>query len=75
LLEFVRTHGLEGNTAYFYKRNKGREWYALIYGLYPDKGSAVREVGLLPEHLRKSGPWVRSFGSIQRDISRKEDVG
>lgn len=75
LVEFARNHGLKGNIAYFYRKRGRRDWYSLIYGLYPDKVSALKELGRLPERLRESGPWVRSFGSIQRDISGKADVG
>jgi len=75
LVQFVRTHGLEGNIAYFYKKHKRGDWYSLIYGLYPDKTRALREARLLPERLQKAGPWVRNFGSIQLEIERTKKHG
>jgi len=75
LVHFVKTHGLEGNIACFHKKHKRRDWYSLIYGLYPDKASALKGARLLPERLREAGPWVRRLGSIQQDISKQKNTG
>ncbi|HEB80425.1 MAG TPA: hypothetical protein ENI71_00955 [Chromatiales bacterium] len=42
--------------------------YALVYGIYPSRESAVRAAGTLPRALRSVRPWVRSLASVQAAI-------
>lgn len=71
LLKFARSHALGDNVAYYHKYYKGRDWYALIYGLYPGWSKAMEALKNLPESLYKSSPWVRRISSIQKSINMK----
>jgi DamX protein len=50
------------------KLHNGREWYALVYGDYPDRASAERAVAALPRELSGMRPWVRRLDAIQGEI-------
>jgi len=51
-------------------RRNGKSWYVLVYGSFPDKESAVGTIERLPPTLKRSGPWPRSFSSLQDELSR-----
>jgi hypothetical protein len=46
-------------------RHGGAVRFALLHGAFPDRDAASRAIGALPQGLRKSSPWVRSFGELQ----------
>lgn len=48
----------------------GKAWFVLVYGSFSTKESARDTIGRLPASLRQSGPWVRSFSSLQDELSR-----
>lgn len=48
----------------------GKPWFVLVYGSFASKASARDTIGRLPASLRQSGPWVRSFSSLQDELSR-----
>ncbi len=48
----------------------GKSWFVLVYGSFSTKESARDTIGRLPASLRQSGPWVRSFSSLQDELSR-----
>ena len=66
--QFVREHGLEGRATWFHTRQNGRDWYAVIYGVYPDRAAALAARNALPETLRRQSPWARSFASIHAEL-------
>jgi len=51
-------------------RRNGKAWYVLIYGSFPDKESAAGTIQRLPPALKRTGPWPRSFSSLQDELSR-----
>ena len=65
---FIKRHDLEGKVAYFHSRHEGRDWYAAVYGIYPDRAAAEQAAKALPAALRELSPWVRSFSSIHDDL-------
>ncbi len=48
----------------------GKPWFVLVYGSFASKESARDTISRLPASLRQSGPWVRSFSSLQDELSR-----
>ena len=66
--QFVRDHHLEGKATWFRSRQNGRDWYAVIYGVYPDRASALAARNALPAALRRQSPWARSFASIHSEL-------
>ncbi|MCM8920331.1 MAG: AAA family ATPase [Candidatus Thiodiazotropha sp.] len=60
-----------GDEAYTFKTTRnGAPWYALLWGVYPDRNKAEEAVASLPSAVRKGGVWVRSFASLQQTIPR-----
>jgi septal ring-binding cell division protein DamX len=54
--------------AYYRAVKKGKNWYPLLYGLYPSKEAAKQAIERLPREYQKLKPWVRSLGAIQSEI-------
>lgn len=69
LQHFIAANHLDGKTAYFRKRVKGRTWHSLIYGVYTDTASARSAMSQLPEPVRRSKPWILKIGSVQKAIN------
>jgi septal ring-binding cell division protein DamX/type II secretory pathway predicted ATPase ExeA len=74
LLEFIEETRLNnrGRVAYFRSQLKGKDWYRLLYGVYPSKKGADSELNNLPSNIRQLSPWIRRIAPIQRAI--KENV-
>lgn len=46
--------------------HRNKEWYVLLYGVYPDRQQALIALETLPPSLRQSTqPWARKWGDIQ----------
>ncbi len=69
---FLRQHGPADGAVYFRTRRGGKDWYALIYNSYPTKSAALAALERLPSAWRKHRPWMRSFGSIQKELAQTE---
>ena len=63
---------LDGRAIYFHTRHDGRDWYAVVYGVYPDRKKARAAIKRLPPELQKASPWIRSFASIHAELARTE---
>lgn len=48
----------------------GKPWFVLVYGSFPSRESARDTINRLPPELKQSGPWARSFSSLQDELSR-----
>lgn len=55
----------ENEKAYFISRKDNKEVYNIIYGVYKDRGAALRGLDSLPEGLRKKSPMIRDYASVQ----------
>ena len=44
---------------------KGRRWYVVLYGVFPDIGSARLGVVALPPKVSKEKPWIRSLSGLK----------
>lgn len=63
---------LNEHAIYFHTRHDGRDWYAVLYGVYADKQKAREAIKRLPPALQKVSPWIRSFASIHAELARTE---
>jgi len=66
--QFIKKHKLIGQAKYFYTRYDTRNWYTLVYGVYPNRAAATQAIKDLPPALQKVSPWARSFASIHKDL-------
>lgn len=66
---FLRRHPLAGSIAYYRTTRKGRLWFPVLYGVYPDRQKANEALNRLPEKLRQSGVWIRAMDSVHKEIS------
>lgn len=68
--EFIRNNNLDPAESAFYKgRYRKADWYVLLYGLYPDKATALAARSSLPDKVQKAKPWPRSLKSVQDSIN------
>lgn len=49
----------------FIARNKGKEWYVLVYGLYENRDQAIAAIDTLPTKAKLMAPWPRTVQSIK----------
>ena len=74
LLEFIeKNHLLQQNKiAYYESTFEDKQWYQLLYGIYPTRPDAESAVAKLPENIRRAGPWIRRLSTIQMVIRERE---
>ena len=70
LKQFIAEHKL--NEVAMYKTTfHGKDWYVLVYGIYPNSTQARAALQTLPASLQQSTqPWVRSFASVQKSLNQ-----
>jgi septal ring-binding cell division protein DamX len=66
----MRRTALPGEQVVVQTLRKGEPWYALIYGSFASMDAARGTIERLPAALKQAGPWVRSFASLQGELSR-----
>lgn len=67
--EFMKRHDLMENGAYFQSARRGQPWFSVLYGSYPEFEKARHALAGLEPDLREASPWIRDFGSVQREIA------
>ena len=74
LLNFIKVHKLlqNQNVAYYKTVYKGKQWYPLLYGVYPSKSEAAAAVKELPDKIQQSVPWIRKLSAVQREVEAAE---
>lgn len=70
VLQVKRQVSLPGELAVAKALRDGKPWFVLVYGSFPSKESARDTIGRLPAARKQSGPWARSFSSLQDELSR-----
>ncbi len=68
IAEFIKRHSISGHIAYYRTQRGGKPWFSVLYGAYSTRGRAVEARNKLPESLIKSGVWLRTLSSVQKDI-------
>jgi DamX protein len=68
LRQYADSLNLNTELAWFRSLRNGQDWYSLVVGQYPSSANAQMAIANLPARVRRNQPWIRNFGSIQRDI-------
>lgn len=72
LQRFLTEFPLE-HIAVFETRYRGKDWYVLLHGIYPNRQQALAALEKLSPTLRqKTQPWVRKLANIQKLIKIPE---
>ncbi|GAB3484254.1 AAA family ATPase [Marinomonas epiphytica] len=69
---FIREQGSVDAFSYFKSQYKGREWFVVVYGNYPNRSEAIAVVESLPNDLKALNPWARSVRGIQDGIRQSQ---
>ncbi len=72
VMEFIGGQANPDAFYYFSTIYKGKPWYVVVYGEYPNRDAAVAGVARLPKVLQQRRPWARSVKGVQNDIRRKK---
>lgn len=70
LVAFAEKHQLSERGAIFRGSNRGRIWYGLLAGVYPDLSAARDALKALPPLPKGYRPWTRSVVSVQMEIEK-----
>ncbi|MCU7811870.1 MAG: AAA family ATPase, partial [Candidatus Thiodiazotropha sp. (ex Notomyrtea botanica)] len=62
---FIDQHGLSGEAFTMQTQRKGKPWYPLLWGTFPDRASALDGIKRLPPVVQTGGAWARSFASLR----------
>ncbi len=65
---FASKHAEVADIGYFETVHQGAPWFVVTQGSYGGRQAAQSGVAALPESLRNSKPWPRSFGDIQKSL-------
>jgi len=68
--KFITEHRLRDDLAFYVSARRGKPWYGLLLGNYPDKKTAIDARARLPRDLRRLKPWVRPLRDVHKDIRR-----
>lgn len=71
IYSFAKKHNLK-EFAFFHTSFKNKDWYPLLYGIYPTFKEATRAIKKLPKEFRIYSPWVRQMSSVHRAIKTKK---
>ena len=69
ILKFIKDHDLQDQVAYFNTTSKGKDWLAVVYGIYPTKDAAMVASNRLSEKLAGIKPWARTIASVHTAIT------
>jgi len=74
LLDYIkRNQRLNQNEmAYYESTFKGKPWYQLLYGIYPNRQEAQLAADNLPENIRRAEPWIRKISAVQKAIQDRD---
>jgi len=61
----AKRHSWRRSMALLTFERAGQQWYALLYGQFPDVASARRAMPELPSVLRAGKPWARRMGDVR----------
>ncbi|MCZ6770544.1 MAG: hypothetical protein O7G83_00985 [Proteobacteria bacterium] len=68
----LRQHARGEDSAYFLHRPRAREPFSAVVGSYDDYAVAERRLADLPPAIMANRPWIRYFGTLQRELRRSE---
>lgn len=69
---YIKQHKLTGKIAYFKTSRNGQPWYPLLYGIYPNRDTAIAARPKLASQLQQKGIWTRTLESVQKEIKAEK---
>ena len=66
--DFIVTGGLQGSSAVMEFTKSGGTWFAVLYGSYPDRATALAAATRVSAEIGAVEPWVRQFSAIKSVI-------
>jgi DamX protein len=66
--KFKASAGRERPLLIYHTQLRGKPWFIVTTGPYPNKAAAQAAIAKMPEVLRKQQPWPRSVANVQADI-------
>ncbi len=64
----AQRHRLPSPLASYRRERDGRAWYVLLFGDFATKAEALDALDRLPEAVKVSGPFLRRYHSVQREL-------
>jgi DamX protein len=64
--KFIRQQSQAGTFAYYRKKQKGRDFYIVIYGSFANRVDAKKAA----RRFAELKPWIQNFGDIQKIMSK-----
>lgn len=58
-----------GNFHFFTKQHQGKPLYVLTYGSFASRDAAAAAIKSLPAELQAGKPWIRTFASVQQEMT------
>ena len=68
---FLGRHAFGAKAAWVTTQRNGQDWHIVVYGPFPDRGSAHTAIGSLPPEVRALRPWARRISDITRALAAK----
>lgn len=68
---FIKNYPGLIDVRYYRGQYRGKPWYMVVSGVYPDARAASKAVKNLPSELQRQKPWVRKLEGIQMVIRSK----
>ena len=69
ILSYIRQNRLDPQRCAYYRGDyQGGAWFVLMYGVFPDRESALAARTALPARVQKEKPWPRSLASVHAAI-------
>ncbi len=65
LVNFLKRHNIENESAYIQMLINGVTRYNAFYGIFTTYQEAQSAVGQLPNEIQRSSPWIRNIGILQ----------
>ncbi len=66
LSAFAKKNFADQQTAYYVKSSQEKQWYILVYGLYPTRDEALAAIEKLPSNIVKNKPYPLQIDKIQQ---------
>ncbi len=68
LTAFAAKHFKGKQTAYYQKTSQDKQWFILVYGIYPTRKEALTAIEALPSSVKKNRPYPLKINKIQHII-------
>ena len=62
---------VDGRYWIYQTTREGKPWYVLIMGDFLTAKEAMAKVSLLPQKIRKTGPFAKRFSNVQQELSMR----